>query len=67
MLDPNSTGEVLTPSEVAKDWRVSLRTVQRYIRTGRLKAFRLPGGHSRIRRHDAEAALGRDHEEREAS
>lgn len=48
---------LLTPSQVAAQWKVSIRTVQRYIADGRLKAVRLPGGQNRIKPEDAEAAL----------
>lgn len=49
--------ELLTPSQVAAEWHVSVRTVQRYIAAGQVKALRLPSGHARIRRSDAESAL----------
>lgn len=44
----------VSPSELAREWGVSARTVQRDIRKGALRAFRLPGGSFRIRRSDAE-------------
>jgi excisionase family DNA binding protein len=34
-----------------------VRTVQRYITEGKIKAVRLPGGQYRIRPEDADAAL----------
>lgn len=50
--------EYLTAPEVAAIFKVHLRTVQRYIASGKLRATRLPGGREyRIRRADAEAAL----------
>ncbi|MGZ4511989.1 MAG: helix-turn-helix domain-containing protein [Mycobacterium sp.] len=52
--------EYLKAAEVARRWRVSPRTLQRYIASGRLKADRLPGGQYRIRAEDAEAALATD-------
>lgn len=53
----NDTDEILTTGQVAAEWRVSPRTIQRYIANGQLKATRLPGGHTRVRRSDAEIAL----------
>lgn len=51
--------DLLTPSQIAAEWHVSTRTVQRYIAKGLIKATRLPSGYARIRRSDAEAALSR--------
>lgn len=51
------TNGLLTPSQVAEKWQVSLRTVQRYIQDGRLKAIKLPGGYYRVREEDADAAI----------
>jgi excisionase family DNA binding protein len=48
---------LLTPSQVAELWKVSLRTVQRYIAENKLRAIKLPGGQYRIRPEDAEAAI----------
>ncbi len=50
-------GELLTIAEVAERWKISRRTVERYIQAGKLKAVKLPGGAYRIRPEDAEAAL----------
>ncbi|OLT35635.1 hypothetical protein BJF84_13495 [Rhodococcus sp. CUA-806] len=49
--------EILTARQVAEEWHVSVRTIQRYIADGRIKATRLPGGQARIKRSDADAAL----------
>ncbi|WP_410176513.1 helix-turn-helix domain-containing protein [Rhodococcus qingshengii] len=57
MPQRNNTDEILTTGQVAKEWHVSTRTVQRYIANGQLKATRLPSGHTRVRRSDAELAL----------
>lgn len=46
--------EVVRPSQLAREWGCSPRTVQRDIRKGALPAFRLPGGSFRIRRSDAD-------------
>ncbi|WP_179273247.1 MULTISPECIES: helix-turn-helix domain-containing protein [unclassified Rhodococcus (in: high G+C Gram-positive bacteria)] len=53
VVDPD---EVLTARQLANDWRVSVRTIQRYASSGQLKAIRLPGGQLRIKRSDAAAA-----------
>jgi excisionase family DNA binding protein len=52
----------LTPREVARLLGVDAETVRRYIRLGQLRANRLPSGHYRIRREDAEKLL-EDHGE----
>lgn len=46
--------EALSPSELAADWGVDVRTVRRDIRKGALPAYRLPNGRFRIRRRDAD-------------
>jgi excisionase family DNA binding protein len=46
------TPEYLTVGFVAKRCGVSNTTVLRWISTGQLSAFRLPGGHFRIGRED---------------
>jgi excisionase family DNA binding protein len=50
----------LTPKEVALLLGVDAETVRRYIRLGQLRANRLPSGHYRIRREDAEKLLPRE-------
>ncbi|MBX7435416.1 helix-turn-helix domain-containing protein [Mycobacterium sp. Y57] len=47
---------MLTVTEVARRWHVSVRSVQRWIADGKLPAIRLPGGQYRIRQSDADAA-----------
>lgn len=48
----------LTVADVAKQLRTTPRTVQRWIKDGRLRAVRLPGGRSyRIYQRDVDAAL----------
>jgi excisionase family DNA binding protein len=49
--------ELLTVAEVARRWHVSIRTVQRWIADGKLKAVRLPSGRYRVRPADADSAL----------
>jgi excisionase family DNA binding protein len=50
----------LTTGQAAELLGVSRSTVVRYIEAGTLDARRLPGGHWRIRRHDAEELLQGD-------
>jgi excisionase family DNA binding protein len=54
---PPRDAELLTVAEVALRWHVSVRTVQRWIADGKLKAVLLPSGRYRIRPADADAAL----------
>ncbi|WP_177246872.1 helix-turn-helix domain-containing protein [Mycobacterium malmoense] len=56
-MAPEHIPTYLTPPQVARNWGVSVRTVYRYIASGRLKAIRLPGGQFRVRLQDAEAAI----------
>jgi len=57
MAQEHNSPEFLTPPQVAQLWKVSTRTVYRYIAEGRLRAIRLPGGQYRIRPADADAAI----------
>lgn len=45
-------GAKLTAGEVARYCGVSRRGVNRWIRQGKLKAYKTPGGHYRIRKAD---------------
>lgn len=56
-MPKSHSDDLLTPSQVAEMWQVSLRTVQRYIADGKLRALKLPGGQYRIHPHDADAAI----------
>lgn len=49
--------EFVTPGQLASEWHVSRRTIVRYIADGKLAATKLPSGHLRIRRSDADAAI----------
>jgi excisionase family DNA binding protein len=40
-------GELATTKELASRARVSVRTIRRWVRRGRLPYIRLPGGHIR--------------------
>ncbi len=50
-------GRFLTSAEVAELVGVSARTVSNWIRDGHLKAFRTPGGHSRVAEEDLQGFL----------
>lgn len=53
---PESSNPFLTVAEVAAHYRTTDRTVQRWIREGKLPAVRVPGGRSyRINKADIEA------------
>jgi excisionase family DNA binding protein len=52
--------ELLTPSEVAKLFRVDPKTVTRWARSGKLSAVRTLGGHRRYRLSEIRAILGLD-------
>lgn len=48
------TRQQFTPEEVAKECGVSGDTVRRWIREGKIRAIRLPGGRYRIPGEEAE-------------
>ena len=56
--EPENQDRLLTPSEVASLFRVGIRTVGKWARTGRLTSVRTPGGHRRYRASEVEALLG---------
>lgn len=49
----------LTPRVVAGYCQVSKSTVMKWIKDGRLQAFRLPGGHYRVDEEDFKSFLER--------
>lgn len=56
--DSKPTNPALTVAQVADQLGTSPRTVQRWIKEGRLRAIRLPGGRSyRLYQNDVDAAL----------
>jgi excisionase family DNA binding protein len=61
MQDTNGSapqsGRVLTPSEVARMFRVDAKTVSRWAEAGRLASFRTLGGHRRFWEADVLAAM----------
>lgn len=52
-----SSGGLLTPSEVAKMFRVDPRTVTRWAQSGKLSSLSTLGGHRRYRREEVERLL----------
>lgn len=59
------SGELLTPGEVAKLFRVDPKTVTRWAKAGKLPAIRTLGGHRRFRAEDVRRIL--EGEERPSS
>lgn len=53
----SQSDHVLTVAEVARKYRTTARTVQRWIREEKLRAIRLPGGEYRVRQEDLDAAI----------
>jgi excisionase family DNA binding protein len=49
--------EIMTVREVARLFRVNPKTVSRWERAGRLRAFKTLGGHRRFRRGEVERAI----------
>ena len=49
--------ELIKPSVVAKQLGVTTVTVRNWVRAGKLKAFRTPGGHYLIFKHSFEELL----------
>jgi excisionase family DNA binding protein len=49
---PRNQSKLLTTGEVARYCDVSTNAVKKWIRNGRLKAFRTPGGHFRVDSED---------------
>lgn len=60
-----SDDDLLTPSEVAKLFRVDPKTVTRWARSGKLHAVRTLGGHRRFRYAEIAPHLNGDAEDRE--
>lgn len=55
---PQVPPSLLTPSEVAAIFRVDIKTVGRWAKTGRLKSIRTPGGHHRYDKAEVHALAG---------
>ena len=57
MTTEPSGERLLTPSEVAKMFRVDPKTVTRWAKAGKLSSIRTLGGHRRYRASEVEALL----------
>lgn len=51
--------QLLTPSEVAKIFRVDPKTVSRWAKAGLIHSIRTPGGHHRFYLHEIRAFFNR--------
>jgi len=51
-LEKDVEVEFLTPKQAAKTLNLSLSTVKKYIYSGKLKSYKTPGGHHRIKKRD---------------
>ncbi len=56
LIDP-ADDRLLTPGEVAAQFRVDPKTVTRWARAGRVGSIRTPGGHRRFRESEIRALL----------
>lgn len=48
---------LMTPAEVAAEFRVDPKTVTRWAKAGKIGAIRTPGGHRRFRESEVRALL----------
>jgi len=55
--DPQGSGALLTPSEVATLFRVDPKTVTRWAKAGKLSAIRTLGGHRRFHEDEVRSLL----------
>ena len=55
---PQSSGALLTPSEVATLFRVDPKTVTRWAKAGKISAIRTLGGHRRFHEDEVRQLLG---------
>ena len=56
-MDTRQTGEIMSTRDAAKCLGVSVRTVQLWVESGNLEAWKTPGGHRRIYRHSVDNML----------
>jgi excisionase family DNA binding protein len=63
MQDKNKP-KMLTPGEVAAEFRVDPKTVGRWAKEGRISSIRTPGGHRRYPADEVEAMLKANLEQR---
>ncbi|WNB87516.1 BldC family transcriptional regulator [Cellulomonas sp. ATA003] len=65
MPEPQGSGALLTPSEVATLFRVDPKTVTRWAKAGKISAIRTLGGHRRFHEDEVRQLLGGVPEQRE--
>jgi excisionase family DNA binding protein len=58
--NPSEYEVLLTPSEVARLFRVDPKTVTRWAKAGKLKAIRTLGGHRRYRKSEVLSLLSKN-------
>lgn len=56
-MSENEDEKLLTPSEVAKRFRVDPKTVTRWAKAGKLSSIRTLGGHRRFKASEIEALI----------
>ncbi|WP_298456815.1 BldC family transcriptional regulator [uncultured Cellulomonas sp.] len=56
--EPQGSGALLTPSEVATLFRVDPKTVTRWAKAGKISAIRTLGGHRRFHEDEVRQLLG---------
>ena len=59
-MDESIRDQFVTLKEAARELRLSVSTLKRYIYAGQLQSYRTPGGRHRVRRSDLSALLGAD-------
>ncbi len=55
---PENSSQFMTLKEAARELRLSVSTLKRYIYAGQLRTYRTPGGRHRVRRADLAALMG---------
>jgi len=56
-LSESKDEELLTPSEVARKFKVDPKTVTRWAKAGKLTSFKTLGGHRRYKASEVEALI----------
>lgn len=56
-MSDDDEDKLLTPSEVAKRFRVDPKTVTRWAKAGKLSSIRTLGGHRRFKASEVEALI----------
>ncbi len=56
-LSKQAKSEFLRPKEAGRLLNLSLSTIKKYIYSGKLKSYKTPGGHHRIKKEDLMSIL----------